>query len=33
MIFDIWNPHLTDVERLAVAELIPRMGALQPFES
>ncbi|HEY3657518.1 MAG TPA: aspartyl/asparaginyl beta-hydroxylase domain-containing protein [Steroidobacteraceae bacterium] len=33
MIFDIWNPYLTDVERLAVAELIPRMGALQSFET
>ncbi|HEX2789605.1 MAG TPA: aspartyl/asparaginyl beta-hydroxylase domain-containing protein [Steroidobacteraceae bacterium] len=30
MIFDIWNPYLTPVERLAVAELIPRIGALQP---
>jgi aspartate beta-hydroxylase len=33
MIFDIWNPHLTDVERVAVAELIPRMGTLQSVES
>ncbi|HEV7613012.1 MAG TPA: aspartyl/asparaginyl beta-hydroxylase domain-containing protein [Steroidobacteraceae bacterium] len=33
MIFDIWNPHLTDVERVAVAELIPRMGALQSVDS
>jgi aspartate beta-hydroxylase len=32
LIFDIWNPHLTDVERLAVAELMSRMGALHPAE-
>jgi aspartate beta-hydroxylase len=30
LIFDIWNPHLTDVERLAVAELMSRMGDLHP---
>jgi len=33
MIFDIWNPYLTEVERQAVAEVLPRMGALQPAES
>jgi aspartate beta-hydroxylase len=32
MIFDIWNPYLTEVERLAIAELIPQMGAVQPVE-
>jgi aspartate beta-hydroxylase len=32
MIFDIWNPHLTDVERAAVAELMSRMGDLHPAE-
>jgi aspartate beta-hydroxylase len=30
LIFDIWNPYLTEVERLAVAELMARMGALHP---
>jgi aspartate beta-hydroxylase len=30
MIVDIWNPHLTEVERLAVADLIEHMGSLQP---
>jgi aspartate beta-hydroxylase len=30
LIFDIWNPYLTDVERLAVAELMSRMSALHP---
>ena len=33
MIFDIWNPHLTEVERIAVAELIAQMGALQPGDA
>jgi aspartate beta-hydroxylase len=33
MIFDVWNPHLTPVEQAAVAELLPRMGALQPAAS
>jgi aspartate beta-hydroxylase len=32
LIFDIWNPYLTDVERPAVAELIARMGAVQPVD-
>lgn len=32
-IFDIWNPHLTQVERLAVAELIAQMGSLQPSDA
>jgi hypothetical protein len=31
LIFDIWN-HLTEVERLAVAELMSRMGDLQPID-
>jgi aspartate beta-hydroxylase len=26
MIFDIWNPHLTEAERAAVAELVPGIG-------
>ena len=26
LIFDIWNPYLTEVERAAVAELVPAMG-------
>jgi aspartate beta-hydroxylase len=26
LIFDLWNPFLTEVERLAVAELIASMG-------
>jgi aspartate beta-hydroxylase len=26
MIFDIWNPHLTEAERAAVADLVPAMG-------
>jgi aspartate beta-hydroxylase len=30
LIFDIWNPYLTEVERLAVADLMSRMGALHP---
>jgi aspartate beta-hydroxylase len=33
MIFDVWNPHLTPVEQDAIAELLPRMGALQPAAS
>jgi aspartate beta-hydroxylase len=33
LIFDIWNPHLTEVERLAVAELMSRMGDLQPVDA
>lgn len=27
LIFDIWNPHLTQIEQLAVAELIARVGS------
>jgi aspartate beta-hydroxylase len=30
LIFDIWNPYLTEVEIPAVAELIARMGTVQP---
>lgn len=26
MIFDIWNPHLTEPERAAIAELVPGIG-------
>lgn len=26
LIFDLWNPHLTEVERAAVAQLVPAMG-------
>jgi aspartate beta-hydroxylase len=26
LIFDLWNPHLTDVERAAIAELVPAIG-------
>jgi len=26
MIFDIWNPHLSEAERAAVTDLIPAMG-------
>lgn len=26
LIFDIWNPHLTEVERAAIAALVPAMG-------
>jgi aspartate beta-hydroxylase len=26
MIFDIWNPHLTEAERAALAELVPGIG-------
>ena len=33
MIFDVWNPFLTEVERHAVTELISRMSALQPVDS
>jgi aspartate beta-hydroxylase len=33
MIFDVWNPYLTPVEQAAIAELLPRMGALQPATS
>lgn len=26
LIFDLWNPHLTEVERAAIAQLVPAMG-------
>ena len=26
LIFDLWNPHLTEVERAAVARLVEAMG-------
>jgi aspartate beta-hydroxylase len=26
LIFDLWNPYLTEVERAAIAELVPAMG-------
>jgi len=26
LIFDLWNPHLTEVERAAIAELVPAIG-------
>lgn len=26
LIFDLWNPHLTDVEQAAIAQLVPAMG-------
>jgi aspartate beta-hydroxylase len=29
MIFDIWNPHLTEVERLATTEIITTLGDLR----
>ncbi len=33
LIFDVWNPHLTEVERAALTDLLPRMNALQPLET
>lgn len=33
LIFDIWNPHLTEIERLAVAEVIARTSELRPSEA
>ncbi len=33
LIFDLWNPYLTEVERLAVTEVIHRMGMIDPGES
>ncbi|HUI60191.1 MAG TPA: aspartyl/asparaginyl beta-hydroxylase domain-containing protein [Steroidobacteraceae bacterium] len=32
MIFDIWSPYLTEVEQLAVAELIARMSSVEPLD-
>jgi aspartate beta-hydroxylase len=29
LIFDIWNPYLTEAERSAVAELVPAIGAFR----
>ena len=29
LIFDIWNPYLTEAERSAIAELVPAMGAFR----
>jgi aspartate beta-hydroxylase len=26
LIFDVWNPHLTEVERLALADLVGAIG-------
>lgn len=29
LLFDVWNPHLTEVERLAISELVVAIGDLQ----
>jgi aspartate beta-hydroxylase len=26
LIFDLWNPHLTEAERAAIEQLVPAMG-------
>lgn len=28
LLFDIWNPHLTEIERIALTELVPAIGNL-----
>ena len=29
LIFDIWNPYLTEIERIALADLITEIGAFR----
>lgn len=33
LIIDVWNPHLTEVERVAVGRLVAELGALLPGEN